>query len=105
VPGEARVSAWKIWYTDGSTYSSRDGEPKSAPSTGVQVVAEFWTNGRKCVHSKGDLYYWHGVVEGWTDNPPEPEQTPIVFKSGPEMEYEEFFALRQEAINWLHGLN
>ena len=31
---------WRIYYTDGSTYSDRDGSPFDAPTDGVQIIAQ-----------------------------------------------------------------
>ena len=31
--------AWRIYYGDGSTFSSADGAPSDAPSTNVQAIA------------------------------------------------------------------
>ena len=31
---------WCIWYTDGSTYSSDDGSPESAPARGVLIILQ-----------------------------------------------------------------
>ena len=47
---------WKIYYTDGSTFSSDDGEWKNAPSDGVQALATAHPDfGRQVWHSN-DYY-------------------------------------------------
>ena len=49
---------WKIYYGDGSTFSSEDGPPDDAPTLDVQVVAQRdETVGTKLVPSK-DFYWW-----------------------------------------------
>jgi len=57
--------AWRIYYGDGSTFSSADGAPSDAPSTNVQAIAleADPTIGRR-ICSRFDFYWyedeWHG---------------------------------------------
>lgn len=49
---------WKIYYADGSAFSSEDGSPQDAPGWGVQVIAvrDPAANGRCLL--QGYAYYW-----------------------------------------------
>jgi hypothetical protein len=51
--------AWKIYYGDGSTFSSEDGDPFHAPTSNVQVV----DNDGKLQSGK-TAYYWNAET-GW----------------------------------------
>jgi hypothetical protein len=51
--------AWKIYYGDGSTFSSKDGDPFCAPGTNAQVIQQ---NGK--LQSGKDAYYWSEEM-GW----------------------------------------
>lgn len=61
---------WKIYYGDGSTFSSDDGLPNDAPSYNVQVIVQpDKTNGggnvgRQTMHLH-DWYYWRTDVQDW----------------------------------------
>jgi hypothetical protein len=47
---------WRIYYDDGRTFGSEDGEWMDAPSDGVQYVVVFYSN-RTEVFSGGDYYF------------------------------------------------
>lgn len=57
---------WKVFYGDGSTFSSDDGSPAEAPAANVQAIAQVADIGigrRTC--SRYDFYWfdrgeWHG---------------------------------------------
>ena len=52
---------WRIYYADGSTFDSLQGEPKDAPADGVIVIMQaYWRTGRRIVR-KGD---WYVFVDG-----------------------------------------
>lgn len=56
---------WKIFYGDGSTFSSADGSPAEAPSTNVQAIAQVADPGigrRTC--SRFDFYWYEGEWHG-----------------------------------------
>lgn len=56
---------WRIYYTDGSTFSSADGDPEDAPAFGVQVVVQWsYERGRDKLHL-GDCYYYDCVAGTW----------------------------------------
>lgn len=64
------VKGWKLFYKDGSTYSSNDGAWADAPINGVQVlvVYENGTDGMgrnmRIIHSGKDFYYKDGDSYG-----------------------------------------
>lgn len=57
--------AWKVFYGDGSTFSSAEGSPADAPAVNVQAIAQVADAaiGRR-VCSRFDFYWfdteWHG---------------------------------------------
>ncbi len=49
---------WVIFYSDGSSFSSKDGSPDDAPALDIQVIAQGdETVGRKLLIHKD--YYWY----------------------------------------------
>lgn len=57
---------WRIYYEDGSVYSSEDGAPFDAPRTGVQVIA--YRNpltGKIDRLSQADFYYYEPERCDW----------------------------------------
>lgn len=52
----AKLISWKIWYDNGGTFSSLNGDWKDAPSDGVQVVVEYYDDGTKKIHIERDYY-------------------------------------------------
>ena len=50
-------SRWKIWYDDGSTFSSDDGSWEEVPSDGVLIIMEYHGSGQKEIHMSADYYY------------------------------------------------
>lgn len=54
---------WKIFYSDGSTYSSEQGSPESAPSHGIICIAQPDPDrGRNLMH--GWDWYYYNDTEG-----------------------------------------
>lgn len=49
---------WRIYYGDGSTYSSTDGPPESAPCTRVICVAWYDDDLRRRICHQADYYLW-----------------------------------------------
>lgn len=49
---------WRIYYDDGSTFSSEDGLPEEAPLDGIQGIAQEKDNGVKEFHEGFEYYYW-----------------------------------------------
>jgi len=58
--------AWRIFYDDGSTFSSADGEPHEAPSEGV-ICAVGYTpdDGERYIANRGDYYHFHRGEGRW----------------------------------------
>lgn len=57
---------WKIYYGDGSTFSSDDGAPHEAPALNVQAIAEKDERVGRTVLTRFDFYVrkkdgWYGV--------------------------------------------
>lgn len=64
------MQTWRIYYGDGSTYSSEDGSPENAPGFGVQAIAHpDWTQGvgnvGYLVLAGYDWYAWQLEAEEW----------------------------------------
>lgn len=56
--------AWRIYYGDGGTYSSADGDPADAPARGVQAIVQADTQVGRHVLSGFDYYWWEGTWFG-----------------------------------------
>lgn len=58
---------WKIYYSDGSTFSNIQGKPWEAPKGGVQVINLL--DGRKGVRRLQlvDYYVWSPTLQRWVD--------------------------------------
>jgi hypothetical protein len=52
------VAGWIIWYDDGSSFSSDDGEPAAAPRDGVQVVTCADIGSGRLIWHGSDFYCW-----------------------------------------------
>ncbi len=86
--------SWRIYYIDGSIFTSEDGKPEAAPCEGVEAVAEK-RDGRALLHVGGEFYRWDG--HGW-------RARPAIFdikKTGPLMDLQEFKTLKERAMKWL----
>lgn len=63
------IKSWRIYYPDGSTFSSEDGTWADAPPFGVQCVVYYHESPYKTVDggvSDGDVYYYQG--DGYPDD-------------------------------------
>jgi len=58
---------WKLYYDNGSTFSSDDGAWEEAPSDGV-LFAVRWEGGKKEILSNTDFYFFHDGSFGQTDD-------------------------------------
>lgn len=56
--------SWRIYYADGTTYDSTQGEPKDAPSTGVICIKHFIENEWR-ISAFVDYYCWELGSEWW----------------------------------------
>jgi len=50
------IRAWRIYYADGSTFSSADGTWEDAPTRGVQVVVWYHDDGLRTITAGEDVY-------------------------------------------------
>lgn len=61
---------WRIYYADGSTFSSLDGAWAAAPAHGVQVVTTFYADTYRCWHGPPDYagewvtHHYRNVLHG-----------------------------------------
>ena len=55
--------SWKIWYDNGSTFSSEDGSPQLAPGRGVICIIQTSERTGRVQLSGADYYTWDG---SWT---------------------------------------
>jgi hypothetical protein len=56
------LTDWVIYYDDGTSFSSDDGDPSRAPKEGVQVVACADVGTGKLLWHSAEAYCWH--IEG-----------------------------------------
>lgn len=49
---------WKIYYSDGTTYSDLDGPPEQAPALDVQVIVQLDDTGGRYNQMGSDYYIW-----------------------------------------------
>ena len=49
---------WKIYFGDGSTFSSDQGSPSDAPTHNIQIILEA-TEKEGVIRLAGKEYYWH----------------------------------------------
>jgi hypothetical protein len=50
---------WRIYYSDGSTFSSEDGAPEDAPGWGVVVIPQTDQDVGRMMMAHWDHYCWH----------------------------------------------
>lgn len=61
------MGKWKIFYSDGSTFSDEDGAPSEAPKRGAQVICiEEGRCGRR-VLKLSNYYMWSPTLNRWLD--------------------------------------
>lgn len=56
---------WKIFYSDGSTFSSADGLPEDAPSIGFICAVGYDESGDRYIMHGWDHYCWDIETEQW----------------------------------------
>jgi hypothetical protein len=57
------IKSWRIYYADGSSFSSEDGTWAEAPPFGVQAVVYYHLPPHKTIdggQNNGDIYTWLG---------------------------------------------
>ena len=55
---------WKIYYSDGATFSNKDGGPELAPANGVQVIALLDSDHGWSTQAGADYYVWDDRGDG-----------------------------------------
>lgn len=56
--------AWKIYYSDGSSFSNLEGKPEDAPPTGVICIKQLSAENKYELLALRDFYIWAGK-EWW----------------------------------------
>lgn len=59
---------WKIWYSNGKTFSNQDGLPQSLEREyhfGVQVITQEDKDHNWATQTGGDFYVWDDRGDGW----------------------------------------
>ena len=56
---------WKIYYDDGSTFSSADGPPDKAPSLGFICAVGYDESGDRYIMHGWDHYHWDVESQQW----------------------------------------
>ena len=57
------MNPYKIWYDDGSTFSSDDGNPEDAPMDGAQAILQWLPNGNYEIIPPNHYYWW--MLDRW----------------------------------------
>ena len=52
-------SLWRVYYNDGTVFSSKDGVAEDAPLDGIQLIVED-RNGQPQYHWGREFYFWTG---------------------------------------------
>lgn len=58
-----KLVGWKIWYSDGSTFSSAQGKWEDAPIDDIQILMRYYDNGKREIVQGVDIYFieeFHG---------------------------------------------
>jgi hypothetical protein len=56
---------WRIYYVDGSTFGSDEGEPQDAPGGGVAAIAQRDDDVGVQIHHQRDFYVYGEEFGGW----------------------------------------
>lgn len=56
---------WRIYYEDGSTFDSSQGEPEDAPSYGVVVIVQPDEEVGRLIMHLWDWFYWREDEQQW----------------------------------------
>ena len=57
---------WRIYYTDGSTFDSDDGEPEDAPCWGIAAISQKDADAGRCGVAGVDFYWWEIGDQFWS---------------------------------------
>ena len=64
--GVQPIMSWKIFYGDGNTFSDRDGSPRDAPATNVQVISQSHIESGHYMQVQRDYYIYWTEDNRWT---------------------------------------
>lgn len=56
---------WRIYYTDGTTFSNKDGNPYDAPKEGVQVILKTEPDVGRFMIAMKDYYWFDHQRQEW----------------------------------------
>lgn len=57
---------WRIYYHDGSTFSSEDGTVDEAPREGLICIVGYGRDGQRYIANRWDFYHWdEGTGQFW----------------------------------------
>lgn len=59
------MPAWRIYYADGSTFDSDQGEPEAAPPFGFVCAVGYDERGRRYIMHGWDHYQWDRESRQW----------------------------------------
>jgi hypothetical protein len=94
---------WRIYYGDGTTFSSEDGEPVDAPGYGVQCIVQPEKNRGRSVMQGWDWYYYNADGRWWGCNENALllrhvfRKSSVAPSAGETISEEEFFAITTKA--------
>lgn len=97
------MTRWKIYYSDGSTFSDKDGDPFNAPGRGVQMIVHEHSEVGRHLLGREDNYWWSGSrwfggdLFGLYDYLQEPGPKKVIF--GRVIDNESFKRITQAALN------
>ena len=94
---------WRIYYDDGTPFSSDEGALEAAPINGVQAIAERRA-GRSYLHVGGDVYGWDGSAWRAATEPRNSWPDDTVILRGRLIDTDAFDAIKLEAVKWLLAL-
>ena len=58
--------AWRIYYTDGTTFDSSMGEPEDAPARGVAAISQADEDAGRAGVAGVDWYLWESDIGCWS---------------------------------------
>lgn len=62
--------AWRIYYADGTTFDSTEGEPWEAPGVGVVCIVQPDPDTGRTIQARWDWYAWHRDTRDWWGHDP-----------------------------------
>lgn len=98
---------WRIYYSDGSTFDSTQGEPEDAPGLGVVCIVQKCPDRGRMVMERWDYYYhragasrpwWGADLFGLIDQLTSSPKGTQAVKAGRTVSIEEFQRIHIEAV-------